>query len=181
MVSAQRQFPGAVFAGRSGIEGEFEVACLADEKAVGGQDGTIGIGDSEAEFAGAILCPSQRGGEQEQGDVMAALIKIRRRWILRGRRGMPLGYFTAMAGGGWGRERYYFRAGGDVLLLYEQPAGMLPVRTTTFRDGGWRWRRGEAALGLDSRGRPVPTQPLDGRDARPHMSATIRAGRTSEQ
>jgi len=23
-----------------------------------------------------------------------------------------------------------------VLFLYEQPAGMLPVRTTTFRDGG---------------------------------------------
>jgi hypothetical protein len=66
MVSAQRQFPGDVFAGRSGVEGEFEVACLADEKAVGGQDGTIGIGDSDAEFAGAILRASQRGGEQEQ-------------------------------------------------------------------------------------------------------------------
>jgi len=37
---------------------------------MGGQDGTVGIGDSEAEFAGAILCPSQRGGEQEkEGDV----------------------------------------------------------------------------------------------------------------
>ncbi len=70
MVSAQRQFPGDVFAGLSGVEGEFEVTCLADEKAVGGHDGTVGIGDSEAEFAGAILCPSQRGGEQEkQGDV----------------------------------------------------------------------------------------------------------------
>src|SRR6266851_1010905 len=66
MVSAQGQFPGVVFAGRSSVEGEFEVACLADEKAVSGQDGAVGIGDSEAEFAGAILCPSQRGGEQEQ-------------------------------------------------------------------------------------------------------------------
>jgi hypothetical protein len=33
---------------------------------VGRQDGTVGIGDSEAEFAGAILCPSQQGGEQKQ-------------------------------------------------------------------------------------------------------------------
>src|ERR1700686_1940226 len=66
MVSAQRQFFGDVFAVGSSVEGEFEVACLADEKAVGGDDGTIGIGDSEAEFAGAILCPSQWGGEQEQ-------------------------------------------------------------------------------------------------------------------
>jgi hypothetical protein len=33
---------------------------------VGRQDGTVGIGDSEAEFAGAILCPSQREGEQKQ-------------------------------------------------------------------------------------------------------------------
>ena len=51
---------------RSGVEGEFEVACLADEKAVGGQDGTVGIGDREAEFAGAILRASQRGDEQEK-------------------------------------------------------------------------------------------------------------------
>ena len=65
MVSAQRQFPGVVFAGRSGVEGEFEVTCLADEKAVGGQDGTIGIGDSEAQFAGAILC-AERGDKQEK-------------------------------------------------------------------------------------------------------------------
>ena|SRR6266550_2213475 len=70
MVSAQRQFPGDVFAGRSGVEGELEVTCLTDEKAVGGQDGTVGIGDCEAEFPGAILRPSQRGGEQEkEGDV----------------------------------------------------------------------------------------------------------------
>jgi len=66
MVSTQRQFFGAVFAAGSSVEGKFEVACLADEKAVSGQDGAVGIGDSEAEFAGAILCPSQRGGEQEQ-------------------------------------------------------------------------------------------------------------------
>jgi hypothetical protein len=66
MVSAQRQFPGDVFAIRSGVEAEFEVACLADEKSVGGHDGTVGIGDSEAEFAGAILGASQRGDEHEQ-------------------------------------------------------------------------------------------------------------------
>jgi len=65
MVSAQRQFPGDVFAGRSGVEGELEVACLADEKAVGGQDGTVGIGDSEAKFAGSIL-RAERGDEQEK-------------------------------------------------------------------------------------------------------------------
>jgi hypothetical protein len=65
MVSAQRQFPDDVFAGRSGVDGEFEVTCLADEKAVGGQDSAIGIGDSEAEFAGAIL-RAERGDEQEK-------------------------------------------------------------------------------------------------------------------
>jgi len=55
MVGAQRQLLGGVFASGSGVEGEFEMACLADEKAVGGQDGAVGIGDGEAEFAGAIL------------------------------------------------------------------------------------------------------------------------------
>ena len=66
MVSAQRQFPSDVFSVGSGVEGEFEVACLADEKAVGGQDGTVGIGDSEAKFAGAVLRASERGEEQEK-------------------------------------------------------------------------------------------------------------------
>ena len=66
MVSAQRQFLGDVFAIGSSVEGELEVACLADQKAVGGQDSTIGIGDSEAEFAGAILCAGERGDEQEK-------------------------------------------------------------------------------------------------------------------
>ena len=33
------------------------------------------------------------------------------------------------------QERYYFRAGQGVLFLYEQPARMLPVRTTTFENG----------------------------------------------
>ena len=41
------------------------MACLADEKAVGGQDSTVGIGDGEAKFAGAIL-RAERGDEQEQ-------------------------------------------------------------------------------------------------------------------
>jgi hypothetical protein len=66
MVSTQRQFFGDVFAGRSSVEGEFEVACLADEKAVGDQDGAVGIGDGEAKFAGAILCAGQRRDEQEK-------------------------------------------------------------------------------------------------------------------
>jgi hypothetical protein len=65
MVSTQRQFFGDVFAVGSSVEGEFEVACLADEKAVGGQDSAVGIGDGEAEFAGAIL-RAERGDEQEQ-------------------------------------------------------------------------------------------------------------------
>jgi hypothetical protein len=66
MVSTQRQFFGDVFAVGSSVEGKFEVACLADEKAVGGQDGAVGIGDGEAEFAGAILRASQRGEKQEK-------------------------------------------------------------------------------------------------------------------
>ena len=66
VVGAQRQLLGGVFAGGSGVEREFEMACLADEKAVGGQDGAVGIGDGEAEFAGAILRAGQRGTQQEQ-------------------------------------------------------------------------------------------------------------------
>jgi hypothetical protein len=66
MVSAQRQFFGDVFAVGNRVEGEFEVACLADEKAVGGQDGAVGIGDDEAKFAGAILRAGERGEEQEK-------------------------------------------------------------------------------------------------------------------
>ncbi len=41
------------------------MTCLADEKAMGGQDGSVRIGDGEAEFAGAIL-RAERGDEQEQ-------------------------------------------------------------------------------------------------------------------
>ncbi len=66
MVSAQRQLLGRVFAAGSGVEGEFEVACLADEKSVGGQNGAVRIGDREAKFAGAILRARQRGAQQEQ-------------------------------------------------------------------------------------------------------------------
>jgi hypothetical protein len=68
MVSAQRQFFGDVFTVGSSVEGEFEVACLADEKAVGDQDGAVGIGDGEAKFAGAILRAGRRGDEQEKKD-----------------------------------------------------------------------------------------------------------------
>ena len=41
------------------------MAGLADEKSVGGQDGAVGIGDGEAELAGAILRASQRTDQQE--------------------------------------------------------------------------------------------------------------------
>jgi hypothetical protein len=104
MVSAQRQFLGDVFAVEAGVEGEFEVACLADEKTVGGQDGTVGIGDSEAEFAGAILRPSQRGREQEkkcsvdQGGVDRNTAQMDPPRSA----GTPRKYFTAMTGGGCG-------------------------------------------------------------------------------
>ena len=60
MVSAERQFFGGVFAGGGGVKGELEVAGLTDQKAVGGQDGSVGIGDREAEFAGAILGAGER-------------------------------------------------------------------------------------------------------------------------
>jgi hypothetical protein len=41
------------------------VARLADEKAVGGQDSAVGVGNRKAEFAGAIL-RAERGDEQEK-------------------------------------------------------------------------------------------------------------------
>jgi len=41
------------------------MACLADEKSVGGQDGAVGIGDGETEFAGAILRAGQWGDQKE--------------------------------------------------------------------------------------------------------------------
>jgi len=66
MVSAQRQFFGDVFAVGSRVEGEFEVACLADEKAVGGQDSAVGIGDGETKFAGAVLRAGERREEREK-------------------------------------------------------------------------------------------------------------------
>src|SRR6267378_1165702 len=76
--------------------------------------------------------------------IRAALIETRRRRILRGRRGTPCGYFTAMTSGGCGAGALLPSGGRDVLFLYEKPAGMLPVRTTTFRDGGGA--RAEAKL-----------------------------------
>lgn len=60
MISAERQLFGGVFAGGRGVKGEFEVAGLADQKAVGGENGAVGIGDREAEFAGAILGAAER-------------------------------------------------------------------------------------------------------------------------
>src|SRR6202521_187194 len=100
MVSAQRQFFGDVFAIGSSVEGELEVAGLADQKAVRRQDSAVGVCDGKAEFAGAILC-AERGDKQEkeggidQGDLDQNTAQM----ILRGRRG-ALGYFTATTGGG---------------------------------------------------------------------------------
>ena len=65
MVSAQRQFFGDVFAIGSSIEGELEVAGLADQKAVRRQDSAVGVCDGKAEFAEAILC-ADRGDKQEK-------------------------------------------------------------------------------------------------------------------
>ena len=42
------------------------MAGQTDEKAVGGQGGTVGIGDGEAEFAEAILRAGQRRDQQEK-------------------------------------------------------------------------------------------------------------------
>src|SRR5216684_6023046 len=68
--------------------------------------------------------------------IRTALIERRRRWILRGRRGDALGYFTAMTSGGCWTSALLLSGGRGVLFLYEQPARVLPVRTTTFRNGG---------------------------------------------
>src|ERR1700675_3294820 len=65
MVSAQRQFFGDVFAVGTSVEGELEVAGLADQKAVRRQDSAVGVGDGKAEFARAILC-AERGDKQEK-------------------------------------------------------------------------------------------------------------------
>ena len=65
MVSAQRQFFGDVFAIGSSVEGELEVAGLADQKAVRRQDSAVGVCYGKAEFAGAILC-AERGDKREK-------------------------------------------------------------------------------------------------------------------
>ena len=174
MVGAQRQFFGGVFAGGSGVEGEFEVACLADKKAVGGQDGAVGIGDGEAEFAGAILRAGQRGDEQEKksgvgqdaaqkdsprsaGDALQILYSDHGRRLLDG---------SATT---FGRER-------ACCARLEQAARMLTVRTITFRNGVGEARPSCARLGQPGRlslrnlGRakaPVPTQ------ARPNLGAVM--------
>jgi hypothetical protein len=97
MVSAQRQFFGDVFTVGSSVEGEFEVACLADEKAVGDQDGAVGIGDGEAKFAGAILRAGRRGEEQEK---KGGVDRNTAQMDSPKSAGMPRGYFTVTAGGG---------------------------------------------------------------------------------
>ena len=65
MVSAQRQLFGDVFAIGTSVEGELEVAGLADQKAVRRQDSAVGVCHGKAEFAGAILC-AERGDKQEK-------------------------------------------------------------------------------------------------------------------
>jgi len=79
---------------------------------MGGQDGTVGIGDGEAEFAGAIL-RAERGDEQEKKggvDRKTAQMDSPRS------AGMPWGYFTAMAAGG--------RRTGALLLSSERGGGV---------------------------------------------------------
>src|ERR1700676_4216564 len=112
MVSAQRQFFGDVFAIGSSVEGELEVAGLADQKAVRREDSSVGVCDGKAEFAGAILC-AERGDKQEkeggidQGDLDQNTAQTDsprsagRPWdILQRRRAEAVG-----------RKRYCFRAG----------------------------------------------------------------------
>ena len=104
MVSAQRQFFGDVFAGGSGVEGEFEVACLTDEKAVDDQDGAVGIGDGEAKFAGTILRAGRRRDEQEKkgGIDQDGVERNTAQMDSPKSAGDASGYFTAMTGAGCG-------------------------------------------------------------------------------
>ena len=101
MVSAQRQFFGDVFAIGTSVEGELEVAGLADQKAVRRQDSAVGVCDGKAEFAGAILC-AERGDKQEkedgidQGDLDQNTAQMDSPRSAGGR----LRYFTATTGGG---------------------------------------------------------------------------------
>jgi hypothetical protein len=66
MVSTQGQFPSYVFARGSDVEIKFEVASLAYEKSMGGQNGAVGIGDREAKFTGAVLSAGKRGRQEKQ-------------------------------------------------------------------------------------------------------------------
>lgn len=110
MVSAQRQFFGDVFAIGSGIEGELEVAGLADQKAVRRQDSAVGVCDGKAEFAEAILC-AERGDKQEkeggidQGDLDQNTAQM------ASPRSAGLGYFTATTGAGCWTEALLFSGG----------------------------------------------------------------------
>jgi hypothetical protein len=90
------------------------VGRLADEKAVGGQDSAVGVGDGEAKFAGAVL-RAERGEEQEKKggvDRKTAQMDSPRS------AGMPRGYFTAMAAGG---------RGTGALLLSSERGGGVPI------------------------------------------------------
>jgi hypothetical protein len=124
MVGAQRQLLGRVFAVGSSVEAEFEVACLADEKAVGGQDGAVGIGDGEAEFTGAILGAGEQGDKQEKKcgvDQDTAQMDSPRS---AGSLGDILQRSQATA---VGRERYYLRA-GEAAVLAARGASTVRIR-----------------------------------------------------
>src|SRR5271165_637251 len=66
MVSPQWQFFGGVFATRGSSKSEFEVARLADQKTMGRQDSSVGIGDREAKLTGAILRANRRNAQQQR-------------------------------------------------------------------------------------------------------------------
>jgi len=124
MVGAQRQLLGGVFAVGSGVEGKFEVAGLADEKAVGGQDGAVGIGDGEAEFAGAILRAGERGDKQEKKCGVDQGTAQRDSPRSAGGLGDILQRTRATA---VGRERYYFRE-GEAAVLAARGASAVRIR-----------------------------------------------------
>jgi hypothetical protein len=98
------------------------VARLADEKAVGGQDSAVGVGDGEVKFAGAVLRASERGEEQEKKggvDRKTAQMDSPRS------AGMPRGYFTVITGGGGGAGALLLSGESACCSYYEQAARML--------------------------------------------------------
>ena len=114
------------------------MACLADEKAVGGQDSTVGIGDGEAKFPGAILRASRRGDEQEKkgGVDQDGVDRNTAQMESPKSAGDASGLFYSDGGRRlWDGSATTFGREGGLLYLYERPARMLPVRTSTFRNG----------------------------------------------